>query len=40
MAGAVEVRWLDGVTESLGDFEAGQTVVLERGKGTSRQAGG
>lgn len=40
MVGAVDVRWLDGVRESFGDFEAGQTVVLERGKGASRQAGG
>ncbi len=36
MVGDVEVRWLDGVTETFGDFDAGQTVVLERGKGASR----
>ncbi|MEM7166927.1 MAG: CRTAC1 family protein [Planctomycetota bacterium] len=28
-----EVRWLDGSTESFGPFSAGQTHVLERGKG-------
>ncbi len=36
----VEVRWLDGVTESFGDFDAGKTVVLERGKGPRRRPGG
>ena len=30
---SVKVHWLDGTTESFGNFEAGQTVVLERGKG-------
>jgi len=37
MVGAVEVRWLDGVTETFGEFEAGQTVVLEHGKGAIRK---
>ena len=35
MVGAVKVHWLDGTTESFGNFEAGQTVLLERGKGSS-----
>ncbi|MCH8824313.1 MAG: CRTAC1 family protein [Planctomycetes bacterium] len=32
---AVKVHWLDGTTELFGNFEAGQTIVLERSKGTN-----
>ena len=30
----VEVRWVDGTTESFGALEGGQTVKLERGSGS------
>ncbi len=40
VTGDVEVRWPDGVRECFGEFEAGQTVVLERGKGSGVKAGG
>ena len=38
--GGARVRWPDGVRESFGEFEAGKTVVLERGKGSGVKAGG